>query len=68
MDGVFEQTFGGEVLSKRARREIAVRQFFLPVGVVFDRVAVDGFVFAAVNAEVGLAVAVEIEGAEGDGA
>jgi hypothetical protein len=39
-----------------------------PPGIVFDGIAVNGFVFAAVNAEIGLAVAIEIELAESEAA
>jgi len=42
------------------------REFFLPIGVMLEGVAVDSFVLAAMDGEVGLTVAVEIELAQGD--
>ena len=67
MDVVFQEAFGGEVFSEAAWRKIAAGEFLFPVGVVLDGIAVDGFVLAAVDGKVGLAVAVEIEFAECNG-
>lgn len=60
MHGIFEQAFGGEVLSENGKRQIAAGQLLLPVGIVLQRIAVNRFVFAAVCLEVSLAVAIEI--------
>jgi hypothetical protein len=67
-DFVFEKAFGCEIFPEAARREIAIGEFPFPVGVVLDGVAVDGFVFAAVDGQIGLAVAVQVEFAERYGA
>ena len=68
MDRVFQQAFGGEVFSKDSQRQIPAGQLFLPVDVVFERVAIDGFVLAAVDGEVRLTVAVQIELVQSDAA
>ena len=68
VDGIFGQSLGGEILTELAQGKLEAGEFGFPEGVMFEGVAVDGFVFTAVNGEVGLAVAVEIELAEGDAA
>ena len=64
MHGIFQQAFRREVFSENGKRKIAARQLFLPKRIVFDGIAVDRFVFAAVDPEVGLTVAVQIQLAE----
>ena len=68
MDRVLLQAIGREVFSKNSRRQLAAGQLSLPVVVVCDRVAVNGFVLAAVDAEVRLTVTVQIELAQRDAA
>jgi len=65
---VLEQALGREVLAERAEREILAGQLFLPIRIVFDGIAINGFVFAAMDGKIGLAVTVQIELAESDGA
>jgi hypothetical protein len=67
-DFVFEETFGREVFPEAAWREIAIGEFPFPVGVVLHGVAIHGFVFAAVDGQIGLAIAVQVEFAERYGA
>jgi hypothetical protein len=68
VDVGLERTFEGEVLAEDAGRQRKAGELCLPVFVVRDGVAVDGFLGAAVHGEVRLAVAVEVEGAESDAA
>lgn len=69
VDGLFEQAaINGEVLSKAAEGQGVPGQLYFPEFVMLDGIAVDGFEFSAVDAEVGLTVAVEIEFAESDAA
>src|SRR5882672_6239269 len=68
MNGTLQQALGGEIFSKNSGRKFPARQVLFPNGVMLDGVAVDGFVLAAVNGEVGLTVAVQVEGAQGDAA
>src|ERR1700741_4727701 len=68
MHGILEQAFGGEVLSENGKRKVAAGKLHLPEGIVFDGIAVHRFIFAAVNSEVGLTVAIEIQLAESDAA
>lgn len=66
VDGVFEQAADGEVFAKTAQGQFPAGEFFFPVVLMGERVAVDGFVLATVDGAFGLAVAAEIEFAEGD--
>ena len=68
VERVFEQAFGGQIFAERSPGEIRLRQLLAPVGVVLGGIAVDGFVGATVNGEVGLAISTEIELFEFDGA
>src|SRR5215467_10419385 len=68
MHGIFQQALRGEVLSENAKGKIAARQLLLPVHIVPDGIAVNRFVFAAVNFKVGLAVALQIQLAKSDAA
>src|SRR5690242_2083292 len=65
---ILEQAFGGEVLSENGKAQVAAGKLLFPVRVVFDGIAVNRFVFAAVNAEVGLTVSIEIQLAESEAA
>src|SRR5216684_6765274 len=68
MDGVFQQAIRGEVFSKHAYRQLPAGQLILPVVVVRDRVAVNGLIFSAMDAEIRLTVAVQIKASQGDSA
>jgi hypothetical protein len=68
MHGIFQQAIRGEVFPEDAKGKIAAGQFLLPVGIVLDGVAVDGFVFTAMNLEVGLTVTIQIQLAKSDAA
>ena len=67
VDGVFGESRGGEIFAECAPGKIDFGEFGAPIGVVFAGVDVDGFIGAAVDGEIRLAVAIEIEGAEMDG-
>jgi len=66
MDFVFVQTLCGEVFSKDRSGKFLSGQFLFPIIVVLDGVAVDGFLRAAVDGEVSLTVAVQIQSAQTD--
>ena len=70
MDRIFEEVFalGSEILAELAQGKFAAGKFGFPEGVVFEGVAVDGLVFSAVDSEVGLAVTIQIQFAEGNAA
>jgi len=68
MHGIFQQAFRGEVFPENTEGKIAAGQLLLPVRIVFGGMAVDGFVFAAMNAEVGLTVTIQIHLAKSDAA
>ena len=68
MNRLLEQAVGGEVFSEHSHRKFPAGQLSFPVVVMRDGIAVDGFVFSAVHGEVGLAVAIQIEFAQGDAA
>src|SRR6202795_3682671 len=68
MDRIFEQAFGGKILSKISQRQIVSRQFRLPIRIVLEWVAINGFVLAAMHGEGGLAVSVKIQLAQKDAA
>ncbi len=53
--------FHGEVLAKRAPRQVDPRQLPAPVGVMFGRVKINRLIDAAVHREIGLPVAVEVQ-------
>src|SRR5882724_11409405 len=66
MNGTLQQAIGGEVFSKDSHRKFPSGQVLPPNAIVLDGVAVDGFVLASVNGKVGLTVAVQVEGVQGD--
>ncbi len=63
-DGGFAHACGGEIFAERSPGADGMREFGVPSGIVFRGVSVDGFVWAAVDGEIGLAIAVEIGGAD----
>jgi hypothetical protein len=67
VDGVFSESRGGEIFAESAPWKLDFREFGAPIGIVFAGVDVDSFIRAAVNGEIGLAVAIEIESAELEG-
>jgi hypothetical protein len=60
MKFVFRKTRGCEVFTKHAPPQIDARQLFLPKRIVLGRIAINGLVRTAVDAQVGLPVAVQI--------
>src|SRR5437762_2378081 len=68
MQRFFQQALGGEVFSESSPGEVGLRESLAPVGIVFGGIGVDGFVGTSVDGEVGLAVAIEVETLEIDGA
>src|SRR5262249_43088143 len=54
--------------SENAKGNVAARKLFLPVSIVLDGIAVNRFIFTAVDSEVGLAVAIQIQLAKSDAA
>ena len=62
----FEETFGGEILSKHSPGQISGAKFLLPELIVLRRVGVDGFERASVYGEIRLTVPVEVQGAKLD--
>src|SRR6185503_12537070 len=50
MDKVFGQAGSGEVFAENSQGQFSAGQFFLPVVVVFDRIAVNGLVLSSVDA------------------
>src|ERR1019366_2859251 len=63
---VFAEYFGREIFAEHAPRQFHLRKFLPPENVVLRGIRVAGFVLPAVNFEVRLAVAIEIEPAEHD--
>src|SRR5437764_5421029 len=57
----FAEPFRGEVLAEHAPRQTHPGQLLAPEIVVLGRVAIDGFVRASMNREIGLAVSVKVE-------
>ena len=64
MDAVLDKTLCGQVLAESTVRKVPA-QPRLPVGIMFDRVGVDGLVGTAVDAQVGLGVTLEVEPVKG---
>jgi hypothetical protein len=67
-DVLFEQSLGGEVLAELPEDEVGPAQFSRPRRAVLERVDVNSLVESPVDAEVSLAVAIEVESAQGDAA
>jgi hypothetical protein len=63
-DVAVEEAFGGQVLAERARAEVELRPLMRPELVELGRVGVDGLLRTAVDPEIGLAVALEVEPAQ----
>ena len=61
--GVLAEALGREVLAEGAPRQRDVGQLRAPVGVVLGRIDVDGLVWTSVNREIGLLIAVQVQGA-----
>src|SRR6202166_1516736 len=59
-NGRFEEPFCSEILAEGSPGTGWIGKLGVPSGIVFGRIAVDGFVRAAVYREVGLPVAIEI--------
>src|ERR1700693_4459353 len=59
-NGGFEEPFCSEILAEGSPGTGWIGKLGVPSGIVFGRIAVDGFVRAAVYREVGLRVAIEI--------
>ena len=59
----FQQTFGGEVFTEGARRQFFIAELAAPEMVVLGRVDVDRLARPAVDGQVGLAIAVNIQSA-----
>ena len=66
VDEILGHSFGREVFAERTWGKAAT-ELGLPAVVVFGGVGVDGLIGAAVNGEVGLGVAVEVETSQDDG-
>src|SRR5579864_3463519 len=57
----FIQALGRQVLAELAIRQVQAGEFCGPVRIVFNRIAVDCFVAAAVNRQIGLPVAGQVQ-------
>src|SRR4030095_1524843 len=55
------QSLGREIFSEHTAGQIDSWQLCLPIAVVLRRVCINGLARAAVNGEIGLAVAIEIQ-------
>ena len=61
VDRCLVETFCCQVFAEHAQRQLAPSQLVRPPSVVFVRVAVDRFEFAAMDAQIGLPIAIQIE-------
>src|SRR5579863_694247 len=61
MEIVFHDAAGCEILAERAPEKIEAWQFLSPVLVMLRRISIDGFVGTSVDAEIGLAVAIQVQ-------
>lgn len=61
VERIFEQAFGGEIFAEGSPSEIGLRELFAPIGVVLGGICVNGFVGTAVDGEIGLSVAAQVE-------
>jgi hypothetical protein len=61
---VFRKACGREVLAKHAPGQIDARQLLLPIGIMLGGIGVHRLVGTAVDAKVGLAIAIEVQGAQ----
>src|SRR5207253_7420559 len=56
-----EQTFSREVLAERSPRQLHVRKFRTPERIVLARININSFVGTAVNGQVRLLIAIDVE-------
>ena len=63
---VFTEAFGREILAEHAPWQRHIRKLALPIRIVFRRIGIDRLVLAAVHRQIGLTIAVKIEGPQGD--
>jgi hypothetical protein len=61
VDRVFQRTVDREILAKDSWRQRPARQLAPPILVVREGVAVDGLVLTAVDGEIRLAVAIQVQ-------
>src|SRR6185369_5811807 len=67
-DVVLEEPLGREVLSEGTPRQVDAGQLGAPEGIVLRRIRVHGLVGPAVDGEIGLLVAVDVEESDVDAA
>jgi hypothetical protein len=61
VNSVFEHAVNSEIFSKNRQRQIPARKLFLPIIVMSNRIAINGFEFPAMNRQVRLAVSIQVE-------
>jgi len=64
VDPALEQSFRAQVLAKHSPGQVDSRQLKPPVIIVLGRVSVDCLVYPAVNLQIGLPVAIEVQGSK----